>query len=429
MSPAKVPVLQVPRQSYQLRCGARLLVSPRPGAPVTAVRFHVRGGKALDPEGKEGLAFLTGRLTDQGSSNLDESALAAEIEPAGGEIQGDAHGLTGSIAGDSWKLLLDLMGELFTDAAYPAGPVAIQRTRLANRLAVQEDDPRAVGSQIFRGLVYGDHYLGRDEYGTAASIAAITPKELRTHRKKNWVAERLWVAVCGDVDPEKVRRHLDRVLKDVPKGKPFERPSDRFPKEATRVAAFTKRREQVHVYLGHLGVKRSTPDWEPIVVMDYVLGSGPGFTNRVSRILRDELGLAYSVHANLHSSAGLSRGVFGAYIGTSPEHVGTAVAGFLQEIRRIREELVGADELKLVKDYLLGSSALGYERASRRARYLIQAESLGYPEDHLERMREAYAKVTAEQVREAARTHLRPDTSCLAAAGPVTKKELRAMLG
>ena len=75
-----------------------------------------------------------------------------------------------------------------------------------------------------------------------------------------------------------------------------------------------------------------------LVVMDHVLGTGPGFTNRISRILRDEKGLAYSVNANIHGSAGILPGMFTAYIGTSPDNVRTAVAGFLHEMRRIRDE-------------------------------------------------------------------------------------------
>ena len=429
MSPTKLPALLVPRSRFQLSCGAVLVVSPRPGAPVTAARFHVRGGNALDPQGKEGLAYLTGQLTDQGTADYDESQLAAIIEPAGGGISGGVNGLTGSIAGDSWKLLLDMMGELFCRASYPTGAVAVHRERIVNRLMVREDDPQSAAAQLFRGLVYGDHYLGRSPYGTAATVAGLSPKDLRTHRKNNWVGERLWIGICGDVDPVKVKRHLEKVLRGLPRGKAFEPSEPQYPKLGRRVAAFSKQREQVHVHLGHLGVSRAVKDWAAIVVMDHVLGSGPGFTNRISRILRDEQGLAYSVHAGLHNSAGLRRGVFNAYIGTSPENVSTAVAGFLQEIRRIQEEPVGREELELAKDYLLGSFVMGYERASRRAGYLISSELHKHPEDHLERLPKAYAAVTSEDVQAAAQTYLHPDRCCLAAAGPVSAKELRAILG
>lgn len=428
MSPMKTSALEVPRIRFELACGAQLLVSPRPGAPVTAARFHVRGGSALDPEGKDGLAYLTGRLTDQGTPGRGEADFAAEIEPAGGEISGSSSGLTGSIAGDSWKLLLELMGELFTGASYPTQAVLAQRSRLVDRLSIQEDDPRTQGARLFRELVYGDHYLGRSHYGTATSVANIAPKDLRSHRKKNWTGKRLWISICGDVDPLKVRRHLDKVLSGLKPGSVYQAQDSSFPKLGRRTAAFTRDREQAHVYLGHLGVRRKTPDWAAIVVMDHVLGSGPGFTNRISRILRDEQGLAYSVHADLHGSAGLLPGAFTAYIGTSPQNVGTAVAGFRSEIHRIQDELVPKDELEMAKDYLIGSFPMGYERASRRAAYLIGAEIHKHPEDHLLRLPKDYAAVTSADVRAAAKAHLHPDNCCLAAAGPVSAKELKKLL-
>jgi len=159
-----------------------------------------------------------------------------------------------------------------------------------------------------------------------------------------------------------------------------------------------------------------------------VLGTGPGFTNRISRILRDEKGLAYSVNANIHGSAGILPGMFTAYIGTSPDNVRTAVAGFLHEMRRIRDEQVGDDELGIAKNYLVGSFPLGFERAARRASYMVSHELYGFPADNLERLVRAFGDVTAEDVQRVAREHLFPDASCLAAAGPVKARELEELL-
>ena len=43
---------------------------------------------------------------------------------------------------------------------------------------------------------------------------------------------------------------------------------------------------QVHVYIGHLGITRNNPDFYKLLVMDNVLGTGPGFTDRLSATLR-----------------------------------------------------------------------------------------------------------------------------------------------
>src|SRR5207245_1178994 len=73
---------------------------------------------------------------------------------------------------------------------------------------------------------------------------------------------------------------------------------------------------QLHVYLGQIGIRRNDPDYYTLLVMDHILGTGPGFTDRLSARLRDREGLAYTVTGTICSTAGLRRGVFTCYIGT-----------------------------------------------------------------------------------------------------------------
>lgn len=424
-----IPIIEVPRERFELGCGAVLLVSPRPGAPVTAARAHVRGGPSLDPFGKEGEAYLTGALCDQGTERHDELELASLLEPAGGDVSGDANGISGSIAGGSWRLLLDLMVEMLTSATFPAEQVDLHKRRLLTRLAIERDDPRAQGRRRFRKLVYGDHWLGRAAYGEIESVERLTPEDLRAHRESNWCGRRTYFAVCGDVDATEVRNYLEGLLAGWKPGTAFDPAPPDFPERSVRADVFWASRQQVHIHLGHLGVVRAHPDYPALVVMDHILGTGPGFTNRISRRLRDELGLAYAVSADIHSSSGVLPGTFTAYIGTSPEHVRTATEGFLREMRLIREEAVSAEELSTAKNYLFGSMALGFERAMRRAGHLISAEIYGFPEGVLKRLAASFEAVTAEDVQRVATEHLYPERCCLAAAGPTSTEELLPLLG
>ena len=159
-----------------------------------------------------------------------------------------------------------------------------------------------------------------------------------------------------------------------------------------------------------------------------MLGTGPGFTNRIARRLRDELGLAYTVNASISSSAGISPGMFTAYIGTSPENVDTAISGFLEEMKRIQTEPVTEAELELVKSYLIGSFPMGYERAARRAAYLIASRIHGFPDDYLETLPQSFEAVTPEDIQRVAKKHLHPGACCLSASGPAKKGTLKAAL-
>jgi len=422
------PTVHIPCVRTTLSCGATLLVSHRPGAPVTAFEAHVRGGPSLDPEGLEGTAFLTGGLADQGTRSRSEEEIAATLEPHGGEVQGESTGLSGSIVSPSWKVLADLISEMLLEPVFPADKVRRQKERLLQRLHNEVADPRHQAAMGFRKLVYGDHWLGRPAYGGLESVADIEPKHLRAHHRKHWVASRGVIACCGPAAPEEVHRFFERQLRDWRTGQLLEPRTPRFREPRVAVRVRRAKRKQVHLYLGHLGIRRSDPDYAALVVLDHVLGQGPGFTDRISRRLRDELGLAYAVSAGISGSAGLTPGTFTAYIGTSPEHVTTAIGHFRAEIRRLQEEPVPEEELRIAQDYLVGSFSMGFERSSRRAGYLVSAEVHRLAPDDLERLPQQFRAVTPEDVQRVARKHLFPDRCCLSAAGPVQKSELRKAL-
>ncbi len=423
----RTPAPKLKAIRFELKCGAILLVDQRPGASVTAIKLHLKGGHSLDPVGLEGLASLTGSLLDQGTKHRTEEDIAELLEPKGGGLRGEANGVSGSIAGDAWKKLAELISEVVCEPSFPKDKFARQKGRLLDRLLIERDEPRAQAGRLFRKLIYGEHWMGRPTHGSFETVQKIERKHVVAFHAKNWCPTRAVIAVCGDVDPETACRFFDRKLQNWKPKKKLARPDVVFPERGQRCDAFFANRQQVHVYLGHLGITRDNPHYAALVVMDHILGTGPGFSNRISQKLRDEQGLAYTVHADVHSTAGVFPGMFTAYIGTSPEHIERATKGFLREMKRIRTELVDTSELELAQNYLLGSYALGFERAARRANFMISAERFGLPPDYLQSLPDRFAAVTAENVRAAAKACLHPEQPCFVVAGPVKKREVEAL--
>jgi zinc protease len=421
-------VPELPLERFELDCGARLIVSPRPGASVCAVQAHLRGGNSLDPAGKLGLAHLAGRLVDQGTRRSSEEEIAARLEKAGGSLAGGTTGISGQVANERWEVLLEQLAECLTTPTYPREKVERHKQRLIDRLVVDRQDPRSRGAHLFRTLVYGRHWLGQPEQGRPESVRRVARADLAQFHRQNWCGKRALIVFCGDVAAAKVRRLLERGLARFPRGNELGPPDLAFPPRAPRVASFPAERQQAHVFLGHLGITRTDPDYPALLVMDHVLGTGPGFTNRMARRLRDELGLAYTVHASISSSAGVLPGTFTAYIGTAPENLATALAGFRGEIERIQREPVPRAELELAKNYLLGSFVIGFERSARRVQTIVAAERNGLPDDHLARLVREVTAVSSEDVRRVARSHLFPRHSCLVVAGPVKRGDVVRVL-
>jgi zinc protease len=152
-----------------------------------------------------------------------------------------------------------------------------------------------------------------------------------------------------------------------------------------------------------------------------VLGTGPGFTDRLSASLRDRQGLAYTVNAQIAGSAGDQPGTFTGYIGTFPDKYLIAREGFLTEIGKIRTEPPTPQEVEDAKKYLLGSLPFRLTSNDAVAAQLIAAERYKLGLDFLDTYRKKVAAVTPADVLAAAKKHLHPNRLVLVAVGPITE--------
>jgi zinc protease len=154
--------------------------------------------------------------------------------------------------------------------------------------------------------------------------------------------------------------------------------------------------------------------------MDNVLGTGPGFTDRLSSTLRDRQGLAYTVNATIAASAGDQPGLFQGYIGTFPDKYTWVRDGFLKEFNRIRDEPPTEKEVDDAKRYLLGSLPFRLTSNEAVAAQLLAAHRYKLGFNLLETFKEKVGAVTPAMVQEAAKKHLDPKKVTIVAVGPIS---------
>ena len=186
--------------------------------------------------------------------------------------------------------------------------------------------------------------------------------------------------------------------------------------------------EQVHLMLGHLGIPRHHADFEALVVLDHIFGTGPGFSDRLGRIVRDELGLVYSIGGGMTDSADLLPGLFRVYAGTMPEEADRVVAAITGQVQAMHDGAFSDDEVDRARRYLAGAYVFDFQTVDQRAERLLELERLGLSLDEPKHWPERISRITARQVRQAARTHLRPGSLFRVECGPLVRRgqKLRA---
>jgi zinc protease len=403
--------------------GLTLLMLEDHRLPVVSARAFVKDIRVTEPADKAGVANLVGDLLDEGTATRTGQQIATAIEDVGGALKVDAAGASVQVLAPDRTLGLGILFDCLAHPNFPAD--ALERKRDQTLSALLDDEQRAdvKALRAFSELVYGPkHPLGRPSRGVRPIVEKLTSADCKAFHAARFVPNNTFVAVVGDFVTADVVAEITRLTRDW---KILPPPKVELPPIAP-LPAFTQKiisvpeSAQLYVFLGHAGIIRLDPDYYKLLVMDYVLGTGPGFTDRLSSSLRDRQGLAYSVSATVTGNAADAIGTFTGSIGTFPDKFLPVKDGFLKEINRIRDEPPTAEEVEDAKTYLIGSLPFHYTSNGGLAEQLLQIERFGLGLDYPTAFRKAVAAVTPADVQAVARKHIHPDRLGLVAAGPVS---------
>ena len=377
--------------------------------PVISFRFSFRGGGALDPPGKTGLANMVSALLDEGADDLDSQAFHGALDDIVASIGFDVgrerfHGSLRTL-GEHRARAFALLRKALTAPRFDKEPVERIRRQIAAGIESGKDNPRRIAGRTWSRLVFGDHPYARPPVGTRRTVAAIAVEDMRRFVRERLVRESLVVGVAGDISANELARRLDEVFGGLPASGATADIPDPTSVAGGRVEIVRKPLPQSVVVFGQPGVKRDDPDYYAAYVMNHLLGGGR--TSRLNEEIREKRGLVYSVHTylSLRDRAGTIVG----QLATANARVGVALDLVRGEWERMARDGVGEGDLAAAKRYINGSFPLRLDSTRSIARMLvaIQASKLGI--DYIERRPALIDAVTVSDIRRVARRLLSPD--------------------
>ena len=389
--------------------------------PILVADAHVREVRLREPADKSGVAALLGDLLEEGTDKHTGEQIADLIEATGGSLSLTMSGGTVKVLTPDADLALGLLFECLQKPTFPKEAVERKRAQLLSVIADVETQPQNRARQALSAAVYGDHPFGRSAFGSKPVVEKLTVADLKAFHAATFAPNRTTVVVVGDFDTADMLKKLEALTADWKPVKADELKVAAPPKAGKpgEIIQSDPTAAQTHVYIGHSGIKRDDPDYYALLVMDNVLGVGPGFTDRLSATLRDRQGLAYTVNASISGTAGDQPGLFLGYIGTFPDKYVWVREGFLKEVNRIRDEKATEQEVEDAKKYLLGSLPFGLTTNESIAGLLLNAERYKLGFDFLDKYREKVKAVTVEDVQRVAKKHLDPKKLTLSVVGPI----------
>ena len=390
--------------------------------PVVNLTAYLNVGSLYEPEGKVGLARLTGAVMRSGGTQQTQvEKLDAELEFMASAIESSIGSDMGNVSLTTLKKnlprTLELFGQVMMQPVFREDRVLLAKKRTIEGLRRQDDDPKAIaGRELIRAL-YEGHPLAR--VPTIESVTAITRDDMLAFHKRYCLPNNAMLAVSGDIDRDELLRILGTVFNGWQRGEVVF-PAIDPPRTELKPAVLFAHKDvnQSVIRIGGLGIEKSNPGLYAVRVMDYILGSG--FASRLTKEIRSNEGLAYNA-ASYFDVGRRFVGTFWAETETKSESTVKVISLMRQIITNMTTAAVSDQELSLAKDAIINSFIFGFTRPDAVVNQQARLEFFGYPPGYLDNYRDNIAKVTKEDVLRTAQKYLKPDALSLMVVGDEKK--------
>ena len=408
MLPRSAAALEIKRST--LSNGAVLLVSEQHQLPMVTIAIAFDAGARRDPKGKEGLAALTADSIEQGTKDLTAADFDQKTDFMGSSMGVGADHDYATASMTSLKKYEDATLHLLAQALVNPGLrdadiVRKQADQIANINASQEQ-PGYVGQVEFIKEIFGATPYGHPTNGLAATVAKLTPDDVRNFYRDHYKTGSAVIAVTGDVDTTAIKEKLEKELAGIA-GTVADQTAPPAPSVAPGIHLNVINRTvaQANLILGSGGIARSNPDYYKLEVMNYILGGG-GFSSRLMKVVRSKGGLAYTVASGFQAAK--FPGAFLIVLQTKNQSANEALKLIIGQLHEIQSTPVSAEELSAAKRYLSGSFPMKLDRQSEITGFMLQIELNGLGLDYADRFPKLIDAVTAADVQEVARKYLHP---------------------
>ncbi len=380
--------------------------------PLINVNVMVRAGSFLVPDEKAGLhTIMASLMREGGSENYPADELDMLLESRGAQIETSMSMTSGSarmnVLDRDFDEVLPAFIDVLENPAFPYNRMAQIMQQQQSQIARRNDSQQQVTNREFRRLIYGEESLqGRlTEYETLDNIDR---DDLIDLHQKAFVSENLKIGVTGNFDEDEMKAALEEAFSDFRSGEPIEVdiPETDYQYESSINLVDKPDVNQSDILMGHIGGKRDNPDYAALQMMNQILSGG--FSGRLFRIVRSDLGLAYSVYGTYGSNA-FYDGVFNAGVRTASENTAEAIEAVKEQIVRLQEEEVDQEELDETRERIMNRLVFRYETKSSALREIMSNDYRGLPRDAFDQYIDELQDVTPEDVKRVANEYLRPD--------------------
>lgn len=412
----KIPKLNDPEmpdiETVELNNGIKLYIIEDHELPLINARVRIAAGSYLDPLDMIGLAEITGEvMRTGGTKNMTGDDIDEKLESIGASVETSLGTTDGSarmnILAEYADVGLGVLADVLRNPVFDEDKIDLAKTSMRSEIARRNDDAWQICIREARKKIYGDDspYARNTEYAT---VNGISRDDLIAFHDKYIVPENVMIAVWGDFDKKEMIAKMNEYFGDWKTGMGASPEPPKVDYEFKPETYFIDKSNinQSKILIGHIGGLITDPHYYASIVMNNILGAS--FGSRLFNEVRSKKGLAYAVGGSYTSSI-THKGLYYNYCFTKSESTVDAIKAIIAEIKRMQQEKVTDEELKVGKDAYLNSFVFNFESKGEIIGMIMNYDYHGLPRDLIFEEKKKVEQVTADDVLAAAKAVLHPE--------------------
>ncbi len=369
--------LPFPITAFQLENGLQVVLSEDFSIPVVSVAVAYLVGSIDDKEGKTGLAYLLGNLVFQGSQNIRKLQHLNFIHRVGGKIYIrtgiDKTTLSQTVSSNHLPTVLWLESDRMTSLNITDENVQEAKSAIIEEINNQKyADPYLENAIRFDELLFGKYSYSHPVHGKEADLREITVEDVNEFYTTYYIPSNAVLCITGNINKQRTVELVKKYFQTIPKGKKAPISQANQSQETNEITETLKNplATSPGFFLGYRIAPPGSPDYYPLVLVDYILlrAKGSRFYKRLQR--RERL--------VTYMEGGIQRRkdqtVFRIFVMNSNEYTkDMSQKGLFSEINRLKSIPISEKELERAKNMLRRDYIQRYSTSLDKAIFLAES--------------------------------------------------------
>ena len=393
-------------------------------SPSTTVMVLVNTGSYFENKSNHGISHFLEHMCFKGTKKLLGKQIMRYLDGLGAETNAfTSNELTGYYVKSitkHWKKTLSVVSDIFLHSTFPEEELEKEKGVIIGEIGMYEDMPMRHVHDIFNELVYGDQPAGRTVLGTRESINNMKREDFVNYHKEHYVASATTIIVAGNVQHKDVVQQVEKNFFNIDVNIKNKKAKIKNSQPGIHVRIQSKDTDQTHIAFGYRSAGFYHKDSTVLKLIASILGGG--MSSRLFERLREDMGVGYYVHAaNVsHTDAG----VLQVSCGVDSSRVLEVLRVLVHDLERLKIELVPEDELRRIKEYIIGNTQMALESTDERAYYYGQRHLFGQeimsPNQFIKKIR----SISSQDIRRVAKKYIKSERLNVAMIGPHDNKNI-----